>query len=61
MRFKLAKDQAQIAGNSQTITRTCNAIIGDFWLIDADQELISGSFIERRSPGWKDIPTEVCD
>jgi hypothetical protein len=49
MRFKIAKDalkavplgcKAQIAGNSQTIAKICNAAVGDFGLIGADHELI---------------------
>ena len=42
MRFKIAKCKAQIAGNSRTITKICNAAIGDFGLIDSDHELIRG-------------------
>ena len=51
MRFKIAKGKAQIAGNSQTITKICNAAIGDFWLIDADHELIRGPLV--LSPGGR--------
>jgi len=43
MRFKITECKAQIAGNSQTIAKICNAAIGDFGLIDDDHELIRGS------------------
>ena len=48
MRFKIAKGKAQIAGNSQTIAKNCNAAIGDFGLIDADHELIRGSIYKTK-------------
>ena len=43
MRIKIAKCKAQIAGNSGTIGKICNAAVGDFKLIDAVHELIRGS------------------
>ena len=43
MRFKIAKCKAQIADNSQTINKICNAAIGNFGFIDAGHELIRGS------------------
>jgi len=43
MRFKITKGKAQIAGNSRTIAKICNAAIGDFGFIDADHELVRGS------------------
>ena len=48
MRFKIAKCKAQIAGNSRTIAKICNEAVGDFGLIDADHELIRGSFSIRQ-------------
>ena len=48
MRFRITKCKAQIAGNSRTIAKICNAAIGDFGLIDADHELIRGSIYETK-------------
>ena len=42
MRLRITKCKAQIAGNSRTIAKICNAAIGDFGLIGADHELIRG-------------------
>jgi hypothetical protein len=43
MRIKIAHCKAQTAGNSETIGKVWNAVVGDFKLIDAVHELIGGS------------------
>ena len=40
---EMGRIKAQFAGNSWTIAKICNAVTGDFGLIDADHELIRGS------------------
>ena len=48
MIFKITKCKVQISGNSRTIAKIFNAVVGDFGLIDADHELIRGSLSKSR-------------
>ncbi len=48
MRFKIVNCKAQIAANSGTIGKICNAAVDDFKLIDAVHDLIRGSLTTAR-------------
>ena len=69
MRLKMVNCKAQIAANSGTIGKICNAAIDDFKLIDAVHDLIRGSLIVgfaemsviNTAGGWKPAPLPVDD